>query len=357
MVEQPPDWWLPGGYSLMPTGAAPVLAWDPTDTPAMIYPVPGYKPPPERVDSIVEIIEREIGQLGPVGIGPKTREALGMNRDDLLGAVNRTIMGPVNAAAALFDLANYGVGAAMVAGPQEAYRAGWISQNTAGQLQNELFRLSQFLGAEIGRSGGAPSAELRMAQMRVAAMARGAARAVPPVVLRIEQATGVPFGRAFRVLGLLRTDTPVAGAKERTVEAWLLRVRAGKRLEADQVGRYDFSQVYVVKNTGSGFRVLDFYRPRDPGFGAGPVSFKATQLADIQTKSAVAALQEASRNYRPGTLIADVPSRNPLLTERSLSGQLWLEVPVQTKSVPNEILVAAKRLAVRIRDVQGRIYE
>ena len=357
MVEQPPDWWLPGGYSLTPTGAAPVLAWDPTDTPVSIYPAPGYRPPPERLDSIAKVIEREIGRLGPVGIGPKTRDALGMNRDDLLGAVNRAIMGPVDAAAALLDLANYGIDAAMVAGPEEAYRAGWISQNTAGQLQNELFRLSQFLGAEIGRSGGAPSVEVRMTQMRVAAMARGAARVSAPMVLRMEQATGVPFGRAFRVVGLLQADAPLPGAQARTLDAWLARVRAGKEFERQQLDRYDFAQLYTVSNSGSGYRILDFYRPTQPGFGAGPVSFKTSQLADIKISSANAALGEAYRNFRPGTVIANVASRPRELTERTLSGQLWLEVPVQTNPVPLEVLATAKRLSIRIRDVTGRIYE
>lgn len=357
MVEEQPDWWLPDGYSLTPTGAAPVLAWDPTDTPVNVYPVLGYKPPPERLDSIAEVIGREIGPLGPIGIGPKTREALGMNRTDLLGAVNRAVMAPVDAAAALLDLANYGIDAALVAGPEEAYRAGWIGQNTAGQLQSELFRLSQFLGAEIGRSGGAPSVQVRMAQMRVAAMARGAARVAAPVVLRMEQATGVPLGRVFRVVGLLQADASLPGTQARTLDAWLVRVRAGKKLELEQLDRYEFSQLYVVSNTGKGFRVLDFYGPKSPAFTAGPVSFKATQLADIKVASANAALQEAYRNFRPGTLIADVPTRPRELTERTLSGQLWLEVPVQNKPVPVEILTTAKRLSICIRDVTGRIYE
>lgn len=87
------------------------------------------------------------------------------------------------------------------------------------------------------------------------------------------------------------------------------------------------------------------------------MSFKNTQLADVKVSSATAALQEAYRNFRPGAVIADVPSRPERLVERTLSGQLWLEVPVQAKPVPLEVLATVKQLSIRIRDVTGRIYE
>ena len=357
MVEQPPDWWLPEGYSLSPTGAPPVLGQDPAGQNRMIYPVPDYRPRPERSESIADVIERELGPP-QIGFTPETRATLGMDPNaSLLDRIAFDNWGPVEAAVALLDLANYGIDATIVAGTESARRAGWMTETSAGRLRRDLMLMSIAAGAEAGRSPGPIAAEAGAAQLRVATMARAAASVLPPVVIRMEQATGVPFGRAFRVVGLLRTDMPFPRVQERTVDDWLARVRAGKKLELQQLDRYDFGQVYVVNNNGKGFRILDFYGPKNASFGAGPVSFKGTQLADIKVRSATAALQEAYRNFRPGTVIADVPSRPERLVERTLSGQLWLEVPVQSKPVPLEILATAKRLSIRIRDVTGKIYE
>ncbi len=55
-------------------------------------------------------------------------------------------------------------------------------------------------------------------------------------------------------------------------------------------------------------------------------------------------------------MIADVPSRPERLTDTVISGQLWLEVPVQTASIPNAILREAARLSIKIRDVSGKVY-
>jgi hypothetical protein len=41
----------------------------------------------------------------------------------------------------------------------------------------------------------------------------------------------------------------------------------------------------------------------------------------------------------------------------TLNGEYILEVPVQTSAVPNEILVAAKKTHVTIRDVAGTVYQ
>ncbi len=357
MVEQPPGWWLPDGYSLTQTGATPVLAWDPTDQPRMIYPVPGYRPPPTRVDSIAEVIERELGPVPTQGIGPKTREALGMNRDDLLGTVNRTIMAPIDLAVALLDLANYGIDAGIVAGTEGAYRAGWMSESDAGSLRRDLMLLSVVAGIEAGRAPGAVSMEARAAQLRVASLARAAARVLPPVVLRVEQATGVPFGRVFRVFDVVEVDDLVPGVQARTVKGWLVRMQAGRAFDKAQAARYRFNQIYVTKDTGKGYWILDSYGPFDPALGAGPVSRKFTQLADIEVESARRMLQEAHRKYRPGMRFPDVRSRPGDLRDATIQGQLWLEIPVQTKAIPNGILSKASELSIKIRDIEGKVHQ
>ena len=273
MVEQPPDWWLPDGYSLTPTGAAPMIAWDPAGQPRTIYPIPGYRPPAERVDSIAEVIEAELGPAPTEGIGPKTRQALGMNRTDLLGTLNRAVMAPINAAVLLFDLGNYGIDAAIVAGTEGAYRAGWMSQTEAGQLRRDLMLMSLVAGTEAGRAPREVTLQVRGVQMRVAAMARATAQAVSPVVLRVERSVGVPFGRMFRVVEVLRTDPPPPGAVQvRIFDAWLARMKAGKAWEVDERWKYDFSQLYIQRDTGKGYCILDGYGPNDGRFAPGPVS-------------------------------------------------------------------------------------
>ena len=112
----------------------------------------------------------------------------------------------------------------------------------------------------------------------------------------------------------------------------------------------------MSRESGSGCWVLDSYGPRDPARGAGPVSRKFTQLADVQLSSARAMLQEAHRKYRPGRTFADVPSRPLELQGQTIQGQLWLEVPIQTTPIPPDILATANQLGIRIRDVTGRVY-
>jgi hypothetical protein len=300
MVEQPAGWWLPPGYSLTPTGSTRVLVTDPAGQAQIAYPIPGYRPTPERSDSIADVVERELGPVPTEGIGPKAREALGMNRNDLLGAVNRTIMAPVDLAAMLLDLANYGIDAGIVAGTAGAARAGWMTESSAGLLRRDLELLTVVVGAEAGRAPGAFTAEARAAQLRVATAARASVRMLPPVVVRMDRAVGEPFARLMRVVDVVETDASVPGAQARKFDSWLVRVRAGQRFDRQQAIRYRFNQVYVVKDSGNGYWILDSYGPQDAAHGAGPVSRKFTQLAEIQPDSAAAMLREASRKYRPG---------------------------------------------------------
>jgi len=114
---------------------------------------------------------------------------------------------------------------------------------------------------------------------------------------------------------------------------------------------YTENEVYVRRPDGEGYRVLDSYNPREE-----IVSRKHTQLGDVKEQTAIDNLRELSNKYPPGTEIADVPSTSPGLKGRELEGKMFLEVPVQTKPIPKSVLEEANRLRIRIRDVDGRIY-
>lgn len=76
----------------------------------------------------------------------------------------------------------------------------------------------------------------------------------------------------------------------------------------------------------------------------------------MKEQTAIDNLRELSNKYPPGTEIADVPSTSPGLRGRKLQGDMFLEVPVQTKPIPKSVLDEANRLEIQIRDVDGRVY-
>ena len=359
MVEQPPDWWLPPGFTLSPKPSVPLQAIDPAGNPCLIYAMPGYRPPPQQVETVAKAIERELGPVPSRGLDPGVYRAVGADRNTPLALINQAILYPLDKAALLLHLASYGIDAAIVGGTQTAARLGWISETSAGQLRRDLDLLAIVLGIEAGRVPEVPSAGLRSAATRMAALSRAAARVSPPIALRAERVGGLPFGRMFRVVDLVQADPALPGAavQGRTVRSWLTGVRAGQAFDKTQERRYQFNQVYVVKDAGKGYWILDSYGPRDAGLGAGPVSRKFTQLADIQIESARNMLREAHRKYRPGQSFASVPSRPRALLDTTIQGQLWLEVPVQTKPIPATVLATARQLSIKIRDVTGKVYQ
>ena len=54
---------------------------------------------------------------------------------------------------------------------------------------------------------------------------------------------------------------------------------------------------------------------------------------------------------------ADVRSRPGDLRDATIQGQLWLEVPIQTKAIPNGILSKASELSIKIRDIEGKVHQ
>jgi len=359
MVELPPDWWLPEGYSLQPSGGpqVPLSVTDPLGQSRSIYPIAGYRPSQPRVDSIANVIERELGPL-QAGFSPQTRHQLGMDRPDLAGAVNRTLWMPFDAVVAVLDLANYGIMATIAAGTQGMAQAGWMSETDAGKLRRDLYLLTLVAAVETGRNPRSLVRRSEEASSRVATMARMQAIAATPVVfVRILKESRRAFGIVCEMMADETGSIIIPGSLGSGFPSWL---RKGRAFNRERAQFYQFNEIYVVDKTGwswTGYFILDSYGPLpSTGLAAGPVSRKRTQLWQVKVESAVNDIREASLKYRPGTRFADVPSTPEPLRGKTITGQLFLEVPVQDREIPAEILAAAKQHKVQIRDVTGKIY-
>ena len=246
MVELPPDWWLPEGYSLQPNGPqVPLSVTDPFGRDRQIYATAGFRPSQERVDSIAEVIERELGPL-QLGLSPETRHQLGTDRPDLLGAVNRTIMMPVEAAVALLDLASYGIRATIVAGTQGMAQAGWMSQTDAARLRRDLNLMAIVAAAETGRPTRLMTTS-QEAAARVATMARAQAivAAAPVMLVRVARTAGEQFGRGFMIVG----DMATAGGPQFLP----VRIRFEERLRLIRGRRLMRRSAYAINTTSSTF--------------------------------------------------------------------------------------------------------
>ena len=105
---------------------------------------------------------------------------------------------------------------------------------------------------------------------------------------------------------------------------------------------------------------LDSYNPHTGEI----VSRKYTQLSEVSEETAIRYLKELSDKYAPGSIIADVPSNRTGLNKgifevnqgRDLKGKMILEVPVQDKVVPKRVIDYANKHYIKIRDINGKIY-
>ena len=106
---------------------------------------------------------------------------------------------------------------------------------------------------------------------------------------------------------------------------------------------------------------LDSYNPHTGEI----VSRKYTQLSEVSEETAIRYLKELSEKYAPGSIIADVPSNRTGVNKGifelnqgdKLKGQMFLEVPVQKKSVRESILKYDRDKKIQIRDINGKIYK
>ena len=106
---------------------------------------------------------------------------------------------------------------------------------------------------------------------------------------------------------------------------------------------------------------LDSY---DPQIGE-IVSRKKTQLYEVSEETAIRYLKELEEKYAPGAIIADVPSNKTGANKgifkanngKVLKGRMILEVPEQKAKIWPNVLDYAKKKAIIIRDVNGKIYK
>src|SRR5205814_5887403 len=91
------------------------------------------------------------------------------------------------------------------------------------------------------------------------------------------------------------------------------------------------------------------------------VSRKYTQFSQVSEQTGMRYLDELVEKYPFGADIAPVPSTPAGLVGKKLEGKMYLEVPVQTATppappVPQSVLQHASDLNIKIRDVNGIIY-
>ena len=106
---------------------------------------------------------------------------------------------------------------------------------------------------------------------------------------------------------------------------------------------------------------LDSYNPHTGEI----VSRKYTQLSEVSEETAIRYLKELSDKYAPGSIIADVPSNRTGLNKgifevnqgRDLKGQMILEVPVQKKPIPQNVINYADKLRIKIRNTNNKLYK
>jgi hypothetical protein psyrptA_22346 len=150
-------------------------------------------------------------------------------------------------------------------------------------------------------------------------------------------------------------------AKLSSKPEWLKeRMEAGNAFNRQRAHAYPYNEIYIERNLNRAngektrYTRVDSYNPHKGEI----VSRKFTQFSDIQTSTAVGYIKELTRKYTVGKSIANVPSsRNKGLVGKKLEGKYILEVPVQNKPIPIDILNEARKNNVIIRDVNGKIYK
>ena len=105
---------------------------------------------------------------------------------------------------------------------------------------------------------------------------------------------------------------------------------------------------------------LDSYNPHTGEI----VSRKYTQLSEVSEETAIRYLKELSDKYAPGSIIADVPSNRTGVNkgifdvngDDVLRGEMILEVPVQKKPIPQNVINYADKLRIKIRNTNNKLY-
>ncbi|MCS1350747.1 hypothetical protein [Mechercharimyces sp. CAU 1602] len=146
---------------------------------------------------------------------------------------------------------------------------------------------------------------------------------------------------------------------EEKARAIARNIEQGNAFNRKMSTEYPNNEVYIENSKApSGYVRLGSYNPTTGEI----VSRKYTQLADIQPQTAKNYINELKNKYPPGAKIADVKTQkkgadhqNDGLAGDTLKGEMILEVPVQKKEVPQEILDYASDRDIIIRDEKGNI--
>jgi hypothetical protein len=152
------------------------------------------------------------------------------------------------------------------------------------------------------------------------------------------------------------------GSDERpSMPEWLReRLEEGNEFNRQREPYYEeqggANEVHVEPRSDKGqYPRVDSYVPDEE-----IVSRKYTQLSDVQESTANGYLRELANTYGPGTVVADTPTNRRDLGDDAIglpmSGDMILEVPVQTNGVPPAVLAEARRLGIIIRDENGHTY-
>ncbi|MGL5830147.1 MAG: hypothetical protein ACRC0L_11340, partial [Angustibacter sp.] len=107
--------------------------------------------------------------------------------------------------------------------------------------------------------------------------------------------------------------------------------KAGRNFNLAQNHRFEANEITLLNG-----KRLDSYNS-----GTEIVSRKMSQLADLEPDTAKYYLQEITRKYSPGEIIADTAKARrefPHLARQELEGNMYLELPVQNRPVPPEIV-------------------
>jgi hypothetical protein len=127
---------------------------------------------------------------------------------------------------------------------------------------------------------------------------------------------------------------------------------AGNKFNKENRPRYPYNEVELESKVINGKKyVVDSYVP-----GKEIISRKFTQLAEVQEKTALSYLSEFTKKYSSGSEISAGRFNPNALKGGRLEGELILEVPVQTKPVPQIIIDEATKKEIIIRDITGKVY-
>lgn len=166
------------------------------------------------------------------------------------------------------------------------------------------------------------------------------------------------LGQAERLQRTVATFDALLG---RNLPPYLRRMFEGSRWHARrQIQLLDESPSNAVELPVGKPRPPGQEGPRPPGINRvdafDPVeriirSFKNSQLAAIDVKTARSYLKEFADKYPPGTPIASTDSVPAALRGTDLVGKMVFEVPLQKFAIPPEILAYAKELNIVIKQI------